>query len=591
MAIKKIIEIDVEQVKAMGGLDALQQSLQETESKSASLKTELKKLKDQLAQLPEGSVEYNKIAKQAGEVSDKIGDINTRIKNLGSDTKNIDAVVQGTQALSGAFTVATSASALFGSENKELQETMLKVESAIGLTVGIQSIANALQKESALAIGLSTVATKIQTGAQVIYATVVGTTTGALKALRVALVSTGVGALVVALGFLVAKMTESKEATKDNEEALKSLTEAQKAYENSLRSEIAGIENSTKARVLRAKIAGKSEAELREIEKNGEKERAATFDTELKRIDDELKNRKLSDKEYKKLIEDRNILGDESVKLAQDRDSAQLDFELGIADKKRADKKKANDDARTKAEKDAEDLKAKREKDAEDLKAFRQKITDANLEQFDIDIENKNLQIEKLAEIGKKALDQEEADALKSKEIAEEVARNKEAQLQGNISNLEAILSIGGKKFAKIQKALAISEVVRDTIRAVNAATGNEIKVPAFIGTIPNPVKPASLASTILGITGAVAKGAASVAAITSDSKSVGGGSTPSGGASGGGVSATPQFNLVGQSSTNQLTATIAGQQNRPVQTYVVGSQVTSQQSLDRNAVANSVFG
>ena len=591
MAIKKIIEIDVEQVKAMGGLDALQQSLQETESKSASLKTELKKLKDQLAQLPEGSVEYNKIAKQAGEVSDKIGDINTRIKNLGSDTKNIDAVVQGTQALSGAFTVATSASALFGSENKELQETMLKVESAIGLTVGIQSIANALQKESALAIGLSTVATKIQTGAQVIYATVVGTTTGALKALRVALVSTGVGALVVALGFLVAKMTESKEATKDNEEALKSLTEAQKAYENSLRSEIAGIENSTKARVLRAKIAGKSEAELREIEKNGEKERAATFDTELKRIDDELKNRKLSDKEYKKLIEDRNILGDESVKLAQDRDSAQLDFELGIADKKRADKKKANDDARTKAEKDAEDLKAKREKDAEDLKAFRQKITDANLEQFDIDIENKNLQIEKLAEIGKKALDQEEADALKSKEIAEEVARNKEAQLQGNISNLEAILSIGGKKFAKIQKALAISEVVRDTIRAVNAATGNEIKVPAFIGTIPNPVKPASLVSTILGITGAVAKGAASVAAITSDSKSVGGGSTPSGGASGGGVSATPQFNLVGQSSTNQLTATIAGQQNRPVQTYVVGSQVTSQQSLDRNAVANSVFG
>lgn len=591
MAIKKIIEIDVEQVKAMGGLDALQQSLQETESKSASLKTELKKLKDQLAQLPEGSAEYNKIAKQAGEVSDKIGDINTRIKNLGSDTKNIDAVVQGTQALSGAFTVATSASALFGSENKELQETMLKVESAIGLTVGIQSIANALQKESALAIGLSTVATKIQTGAQVVYATVVGTTTGALKALRVALVSTGVGALVVALGFLVAKMTESKEATKDNEEALKSLTEAQKAYENSLRSEIAGIENSTKARVLRAKIAGKSEAELREIEKNGEKERATTFDTELKRIDDELKNRKLSDKEYKKLIEDRNRLGDESVKLAQERDSAQLDFELGIADKKRADQKKANDDARTKAEKDAEDLKAKREKDAEDLKAFQQKITDANLAQFDVDIENKNLQIEKLAEIGKKALDQEEADALKSKEIAEEVARNKEAQLQGNISNLEAILSIGGKKFAKIQKALAISEVVRDTIRAVNAATGNEIKVPAFIGTIPNPVKPASLVSTILGITGAVAKGAASVAAITSDSKSVGGGSTPSGGASGGGASATPQFNLVGQSSTNQLTATIAGQQNRPVQTYVVGSQVTSQQSLDRNAVANSVFG
>ena len=33
MAIKKVIEIDVEQVKAMGGLEALQQSLAETETK------------------------------------------------------------------------------------------------------------------------------------------------------------------------------------------------------------------------------------------------------------------------------------------------------------------------------------------------------------------------------------------------------------------------------------------------------------------------------------------------------------------------------------------------------------------------------
>ena len=269
MAIKKTIEIDVETVNAQGGIDKFVDSLKKTEQQSVSLKSELRALKQQLAELPEGSAEYNKIAQRAGEVSDKIGDINTKIKNLGSDTKNIDAVVQGAQTLSGAFTVASSASALLGDENKDLQETMVKVESAIGLTVGIQSIANALQKESALAIGISTLATKIQTGAQIVYAAVVGTTTGALKALKVALISTGIGALVVGLGFLVAKMTEATEATEDNEEALKSLTEAQKVYENSLKNEISAIDNSTKSRVLRAKIAGKSEKELREIEKDG----------------------------------------------------------------------------------------------------------------------------------------------------------------------------------------------------------------------------------------------------------------------------------------------------------------------------------
>jgi len=67
--------------------------------------------------------------------------------------------------------------------------------------------------------------------------------------------------------------------------------------------------------------------------------------------------------------------------------------------------------------------------------------------------------------------------------------------------------------------------------------------------------------------------------------------SSVGGGGGGGSAPAPPQFNIVGQSSTNQLSQTIAGQQNRPIQTYVVGSQVSTQQSLDRNAVATSTFG
>ena len=282
MAIKKVIEIDVDQVQAMGGLDALQQSLVETETKSASLKAELRKLKEQLAQLPEGSEEYNKIAKQAGEVSDQIGDINTRIKNLGSDTKNIDAVVQGTQALSGAFSVATSASALLGEENKDLQETMLKVESAIGLTVGIQSIANALQKESALAIGLSSIATKIQIGLQVAYATVVGTTTGALKLLRIALVSTGVGALVVALGFLIEKLMSGTKSTETYEEAQNNLNNAIAEQNRLLDLNSKAIDNKTRLDLLRGKLSGKTESELLDIEKKAYADREKLYANDAK---------------------------------------------------------------------------------------------------------------------------------------------------------------------------------------------------------------------------------------------------------------------------------------------------------------------
>ena len=61
MAIKKVIEIDVDVLNANGGLDALQNQFKETEKQGESLRTELRRLKQQLAELPEGSAEYNKM--------------------------------------------------------------------------------------------------------------------------------------------------------------------------------------------------------------------------------------------------------------------------------------------------------------------------------------------------------------------------------------------------------------------------------------------------------------------------------------------------------------------------------------------------
>jgi hypothetical protein len=195
------------------------------------------------------------------------------------------------------------------------------------------------------------------------------------------------------------------------------------------------------------------------------------------------------------------------------------------------------------------------------------RLNDINLEAQQIDYDNK-----------KKASDKELNDA-------KIVAENKESLLKSNLSNINTILNVGGKKFAKIQKALAIAEIVRDTIRSVNAATGNEIKVPAFIGTIPNPVKPASLISTITGIGAVLAKSAASIVAITSDSSSTsGGGATSSSLGGGGGGAPAPSFNLVQGTGSNQIAEGLATER-RPVQAYVVASQMTTAQSLERNII------
>lgn len=623
MAIKKIIEIDVEQVKAMGGLDALQKSLAETETKSASLKTELRKLKEQLAELPEGSAEYNKIAKQAGEVSDKIGDINTRIKNLGSDTKNIDAVVQGTQALSGAFSVATSASALLGNENKDLQEQMLKVEAAIGLTVGIQSIANALQAESALAIGLSTVATKIQTGAQVVYAAVVGTTTGALKALKVALVSTGVGALVVGLGLLIAKLMEGKESTEDLEKAQEGLNDSLKESIELYGRFSKATDFVTKTNILRAKIAGASEKEIQALTQKGfddEKENLKQQEADLKK---RLSNEKASYETKLKIIDQLDIVSKSKIDLDRERQEQQLEFELSLADKRRDANKKASEEAIRIAKEKAEEEKriAKEKHDAllKEANDFFSNSKDAQ-EKYDKDYaDNLKRQEEELAKVDnpedkeikeanrrlveienfngalseKKAMLDEYSTFVNNQEFLTDEAKkyyeNQALERKKIISQQELALSAAtfGKiselagKNSKIGKAFAVGQALINTYQGITAELQTKAVTPYEIG-----LKVANIA--FVASTGF--KAVKNILSTNPMSSGGGSGSSSGAGASGGG-GAAPQFNLVGQSSTNQLSSTIAGQQNRPVQTYVVGNQVSTQLALDRNAVANSVFG
>jgi len=69
-----------------------------------------------------------------------------------------------------------------------------------------------------------------------------------------------------------------------------------------------------------------------------------------------------------------------------------------------------------------------------------------------------------------------------------------------------------------------------------------------------------------------------------------GGGNSPSpaGGGTGGGA---PQFNVVGNSGVNQLAGVLGNREQTPVKAYVVPSDVTSGQSLDRNTIRNASIG
>lgn len=226
--------------------------------KSEPLTRTLRGLKNEILALEEAgdttSQRFRNLVSEAARLEDQIGDTRTRISNLASDTVKFDAGLQAVQGLAAGFEVVQGTAALFGAENEDLQKSLLKVQGAMAVANGLQQISNLLLEESKL----KTVAL---TAAQRIYTAVIGTTSGALKGLRVALAATGVGALIVALGAVVAYWDDIKGAisgVSDEQEGLNALANANLATENEKLEALDSQDNTLK-------LQGKSEKEILQL--------------------------------------------------------------------------------------------------------------------------------------------------------------------------------------------------------------------------------------------------------------------------------------------------------------------------------------
>ena len=124
-------------------------------------------------------------------------------------------------ALTGAtsgFALAQGSMALFGSENEALEKSLLKVQGAMAIQQGVKGLTDSWKE---LALG-----TKIATAAQSMFTFVTGASTVGLKLFRLALISTGIGVAVVALGMLIANFDKVLGAMKPVIQAFKDFGDA-----------------------------------------------------------------------------------------------------------------------------------------------------------------------------------------------------------------------------------------------------------------------------------------------------------------------------------------------------------------------------
>lgn len=147
--------------------------------------------------------------RKAAEAKDKLEDIRASVAGLAKDTRVFAGLTEGATTAAAAFSLFQGASALLGDENKDLQKTLTKLTATTAILNGLTQIQNALQKESALRLLATSVASKTVAVAQAAYSTVVGVMTGQLSLATVAtnVLNVATKALLGPFGLLLAAGT------------------------------------------------------------------------------------------------------------------------------------------------------------------------------------------------------------------------------------------------------------------------------------------------------------------------------------------------------------------------------------------------
>lgn len=650
--VKKVIEIDVDVLNAQGGIDGLIKSFDEAEKSTKSLKQQMMEAQKEVTELSEKfgatSQEAINAAKRASELKDKIGDAKALTDAFNPDAK-FNALSSSLGGVASGFAAYQGALSLAGVESKDLEQQLLKVQSAMALAQGLQGLGEARDSFKQLkAVAID-----------------------AFKGIKTAIGSTGIGLLVVALGTIYAYWDDIKEAVSGVSEQQKKLNaDSQKnvdqqneklksigAQDNILKlqgkteKEILAIKiKQTDEAILATEINQKNQIQTNKLAVEGAQRNYELLKSYIDFVSTPLRYlyktgaesingiidllNKIPGINIKSKLDE--TLGDKAsdylTKLGFDPDQVKADGEATIKESQEALLKLKNDragainainDINKKAGKDQEQIlleQRKKELDAineqakiiqdNSQKLAEQKLkkdadlkkkADEILKQIDAELAPEETPTEKLkreyeerlailTEAGastlsldakyatdKLALEQklyDEQKAIKDKELADEkiLQAQKINTLGVSFGKISELLG----KNSKAGKAFAVSQALINTYQGITAELATKTATPFEFG-----VKLVNIAS-VVGIGFKAVKDI-----LKTPDMSTGGGGASAGGGGGSAPSSAPQFNVVGNAGINQIAQTMNKEQV-PVQAYVVGNKVTTQQALDRNIVDNA---
>jgi len=533
-----------------------------------SLEDKLNAAKKRMVELAaagkQNTEEFQRLQVEAGGYKRTIEGVEQSVDSFAKGgSRALTLMVEASQAVAAGFAIAQGAASLFGDENEDLQKAMLKVQGAMALVNGVQQISILLTQKSVIT-------TEAAAAAQKLYAFAVGTATGAMRAFRIALAATGIGAIVVVLGLAAEALglfsTKSKDAAdsqKDLKRSLEDTAGTLEYYERKL------------------KANGATEADLAKLRRQTLLNEKAELDRKLQ--EDVARFGVKNDKYQNSLRQELDLL---KIKIKEETQIIDADA------KQRADKEKADRDrknAENKAQDDREKAQLKQNTDARlaeqeririiEIEAYYERL--AALKQFEADKEAAII-----------AGMQKEA-ALRMSSTSAAIARDKatkDGQLQRESDLRQAQQQMADQSFSiigdiitatagqseqaqrkafNVSKAASIAQAIVNTYLAASAALKTQVEV--FPG---QRFVQAGLA---------IAAGLANVAKIRATQFQGGGGGTaPSGNIVPSGGGETPAPPVFSNPNVTDLSGFAGGQgqQNQPMRAYVVERDI--QQTTSR---------
>lgn len=396
----------------------------QAEGSVKSLKAQLKEAQADVQKLADKfgdtSAEAIKAAKRAAELKDKIGDAKALTDAFNPDQK-FKALSSALSVVAGGFSAVQGAMGLFGSDSKELEKTMLKVQSAMAISQGLNSIGEAADAYKKLKASVMeyTIVQKISAVAQKVWNAVMA--------------ANPIGAIIAAIALLIAAATalykyfsESSKAAKANEKAVKDNAKAVQDLSKQLDKNADTLQKNNDYKLAMAKASGASTKAIRALElklideqiamaassreaaKNEYwKQKLALANLKAADADDELikkqvENTNKAGELYTEQNANLNKAGEAKVALVR-KQNVEITQEETNANKKSADDRKAASDKR-KADADAAAQKVKEDTIAnnEQLKSVKQELELAAIKDEDerakrkiqLDFDNEKLKIQ-----------------------------------------------------------------------------------------------------------------------------------------------------------------------------------------------------